>query len=211
MQRYIIISLAGHILVFAGLIFGPMLTARAIPPVQTIRVTVVTPQSISPLLAKNAEIPEVKPKVPQVQESKEKLIPKPETSTRKAPPVKRSSPDQAETAAPETKSAAGAKGPSAPEGMKPDQAVDNEYLVIIAGIIKGNWKFPNLNNPNIQAVVFFEIGTDGKITLIRVEKPSGNRAFDSSVYEAVQKSNPFPSLPYTFTGNKLGIHLTFSY
>jgi TonB family protein len=60
-------------------------------------------------------------------------------------------------------------------------------------------------------VVFFEIGRDGKMSRIRVEKRSGHLRFDKSAYDAILASNPFPRLPDNFSGEKLGIHIAFTY
>jgi outer membrane biosynthesis protein TonB len=175
-------------------------------------VTAVTPQSISQLLARNADTGEPKPKIPQVQLDKEKLIPEPEKKTKKVQTVKRTSAETKDKAAPGEKGDAKAKGPSLPEGVQTDQYVDSEYLVTIVRIIHSNWRFPSVTNPNIRAVVFFEIGRDGRILRgIRVEKRSGHLGFDKSAFDAIMASNPFPRLPDNFSGEKLGIHLAFTY
>jgi TonB family protein len=211
MLRDIIISITGHILVFAGLIFAPMIGRHASPPIKTMTVNVVTPQSISQLLAKNAIAEEPRPKVPQVVIEKEKLIPNPEKQTRKVQTVKRSAETNPGPDSQGGKGTSKSKGPNLPEGVKTDQTVDNAYLAAIQGIIYSNWKFPNLNDTSIKSVVFFEIGRDGRIIRLRVEKRSGHLGFDKSTYDAIMASNPFPPLPDSFSGIKLGIHLTFTY
>ena len=212
MLRDIIISLAGHVLVFAGLVFGPMIGNREVPPMKMVTITAVTSQSISQLLARNADTAVPRPKVPQVQVEKEKLIPEPEKKTRKVQTVKRASAETTDNFSPGGKGGAGAKGSGLPEGVQTDQYVASEYLVAIMRLIQTNWRFPNLNDPNIRTVVFFEIGRDGKILRgIRVEKRSGHLGFDKSAFDAITKSNPFPRLPDNFSGEKLGIHLTFTY
>lgn len=211
MLRDIILSFMGHILVFAGMLIAPMIGNRTVPPVKTLTVMAVTPQSISGLLARNAVVEEPRPNVPQVQVEKEKLIPQPEKKTRKVQTVKRVSAETTDKTAPGDKGDAKAKGTGLPEGIQTDQYVDSEYLVTISRIIRGNWRFPNLNNPNVRLVVFFEIGKDGKMSRIRVEKRSGYIGFDKSAYDAIMTSNPFPRLPDTFSGDKLGIHLAFTY
>jgi outer membrane biosynthesis protein TonB len=174
-------------------------------------VTAVTQQSISQLLARNADTGEPKPKIPQVQLDKEKLIPEPEKKTKKVQTVKRTSSETTDKAAPGEKGNAKARGPSLPEGVQTDQYVDSEYLVTIVGIIQSNWRFPSVTNPNIRAVVFFEIGRDGRMLRPRVEKRSGHLGFDKSAFDAIMASNPFPRLPDNFSGEKLGIHLEFAY
>jgi len=211
MLRDIIISLIGHVLVFVGLVFGPMIGNREVPPMKMVTVTAVTSQSISQLLARNADTAVPRPKVPQVQVEKEKLIPEPEKKTKKVQTVKRTSAETTDNSSPGGKGDAGAKGPGIPEGVQTDQYVASEYLVAIIRLIRTNWRFPNLNDPNIRTVVFFEIGRDGKMSRIRVEKRSGHLRFDKSAYDAILASNPFPRLPDNFSGEKLGIHIAFTY
>jgi len=206
------ISMAGHAFVFIGLLIPSFLPARPLPPIQMVTVTAVTPQSISRLIQKVDQADTPRPKVPQVQ-VKEKPLPQPDKRTRKVQTAQ-----QAAAASPEKPSAeaagegkAGQKGLELPDGTRTDQYVDSEYLVTIIQIIRENWKYPNLNDPNIRTMVFFEIASDGKMLRIRVENRSGNMVFDKSAYDAIMKSNPFPPLPYDFSGEKLGIHLAFSY
>ncbi|MHB9028593.1 MAG: cell envelope integrity protein TolA [Candidatus Latescibacterota bacterium] len=213
MKRDIIISLAGHVFVFIGLLVPSFLPARTMPPVQMVMVTAVTPQSISRLIQKVDRVETPRPKVPQVQ-VEEKPLPQPEKRTRKVQTVKRASAESSEKPAQETtpKGSAKKEGLELADGTKTDQDVDIEYLATIMQIIKNNWKYPNLNDPNIKTIVFFEISRDGKLLRgIRVEIRSGNMVFDKSTFDAVLKSNPFPPLPYDFSGDKLGIHLAFSY
>jgi outer membrane biosynthesis protein TonB len=176
-------------------------------------VTAVTPQSISRLIQQVDRVERPRPKVPQVQ-VEEKPLPQPEKRTRKVQTVKRASAESSEAKSQETaaKGTAKKEGLELADGTKTDQYVDIEYLAAIMQIIKNNWRYPNLNNPNIKTIVFFEIGRDGKLLRgIRVETRSGNMVFDKSTFDAVMQSTPFPPLPYDFNGEKLGIHLAFSY
>lgn len=76
MKRHIIISIIGHLLVFAALIMPAFLPTRPMPPVQMVTVRAVTPQSISQLLERAEEPaqPPPEPKVPEVVVPKDKLI-----------------------------------------------------------------------------------------------------------------------------------------
>jgi outer membrane biosynthesis protein TonB len=213
MKRDIIISMVGHVIVFIGLMVPSFLPARPMPPVQMVTVTAVTPQSISRLIQNVDRVETPRPKVPQVQ-MEEKPLPQPEKRTRKVQSVKRASAESSDAKNQDTAAKSGSKkrGLELADGTTTDQDVDIEYLAAIVQIIKNNWKYPNLNNPNIKTIVFFEIGRDGKLLRgIRVETRSGNMIFDKSTFDAVMKSNPFPPLPYDFNGEKLGIHLAFSY
>ncbi len=213
MKRDIIISVLGHLLAFAGMMVPSFLPSPRMKPMQVVSVTAVTPQSISRLLTQVDRVETPRPKVPQVQVEKEKLIPNPERRTRKVQTVKRAEKpaEKTEPKEPAAKSDSNQKGIELPNGTKTDQAVDFQYLNVLMETIFRNWKYPPGNDPNIKTVVFFELSRDGRLRRIRVEKGSRNMAFDRSAYEAIQKSNPLPPLPDDFVGDKLGVHLAFSY
>lgn len=210
MVRYIVISVVGHILIFVGILVAPLISNRPAPAMPMVTVNVVTPQSINSLLEKVADVGEPKPKVPQVQVEKEKLIPEPEKRTKKVQTVKRASAETTSKAPDGGKKDADAKNQSI-QGVATDQKVDIEYLRVIYNIIRSNWKFPSRIDPSAQSVVFFQIARDGGIIRLVVEKRSNDMAFDRSTYEAVRSSNPFPPLPSNFTNDRLGVHLTFTY
>ena len=210
MNRHIIISIIGHLLVLIALVIPAFLPRRPMPPVQMVTVRAVTPQSISRLLESVEEPAQPKPQVPQVTVPKENLLPDPKKNTRKVQTVKRADKQAPEKNVADAKSP-GKKGLDAPEGVETDQKVDIEYLALVVQIIHKNWQAPKSNDLSIKSVVFFEIAPDGKMVRIRVETRSGNMIFDKSAYDAIMKSNPLPPLPANFTSDKLGIHLTFSY
>lgn len=214
--RGIIISAVGHIALFLGLLIPSFLPARPLPAVRMVTVTAVTPQSISRLIEQvdRVEEPaEEQDAVPPAPVEEKPAIPTPEKKPPKPQTAKRS--ETAETPAKETPVPANAGKGTAQTlnlpGVQVDQEVDSEYLIAIIQIIRQNWRYPNLNDPNLKSVIFFEIGRDGKLVRLRVEDRSGNVIFDKSVYNAVVKSNPLPELPEDFPGMKLGVHLAFSY
>lgn len=214
MKRDIIISVVGHALVFVGLLVPSFLPAPKVKPMEVVSVSAVTPQSISRLLTKVDRVETPSPKVPQVLEEKEKLIPEPEKRTRKVQTVKSRPQETAQKPAkePGSKNAASKKGIELPDGTSTDQAVDSQYLAVIMELIHRNWKFPPGSDPNVKTIVFFEISRNGNLLRgVRVQTRSGNMPFDASAFQAVMKSNPFPPLPDDFEGDKLGIHLAFSY
>jgi TonB family protein len=57
--------------------------------------------------------------------------------------------------------------------------------------------------------VYFFINRDGTIRDAKTETPSGSGTFDRSALRAVLEASPLPPLPMSFTGNYLGVHLTF--
>ena len=49
-----------------------------------------------------------------------------------------------------------------------------------------------------QPQVVFEIGRDGKVSGLEVEKSSGNPLYDQAALRAVTEATPFPPLPDDF-------------
>ena len=63
--------------------------------------------------------------------------------------------------------------------------------------------------PGRQPVVVFDIGRDGRITGLAIEKTSGNSYYDQKALRAVSEALPFPSLPAEFREPTLKIHFEF--
>jgi TonB family protein len=217
MKRHIIISIIGHLLVFIALIVPAFLPRRPMPPVQMVTVRAVSPQSVERLLQQMEEPaqPKPTPKTQQAPVIKEKMLPDPAKALRKAQTVKRAEKEPPSKETPD-KSASkstskGKKEIDAPDNIRTDQEVSNEYLALLQQVIRNNWRAPKSNDLSIKVTVFFQIAPNGKLQRIRVETPSGNMMFDRSAYEAIMKSNPLPALPDDFTSDKLGVHLVFSY
>jgi protein TonB len=62
-----------------------------------------------------------------------------------------------------------------------------------------------------QPVIVFEIGRNGQVGRVKVEKTSGNALYDQAAMRAIQNANPFPNLPDDFKTPPLRVHLLFSY
>ena len=97
----------------------------------------------------------------------------------------------------------GAEGQQGPIGEGADQAggggtvVGTEFLIYrqrISSIVKGNWVETD-HRSGIMARVRFEISPDGEVSNIRLERSSGDKAYDLSVMRAVQRSSPLPPPP----------------
>jgi TonB family protein len=65
--------------------------------------------------------------------------------------------------------------------------------------------------PGRQPVVVFEIGRDGQIGKLAVEKTSGNSLYDRAALRAIEDAKPFPPLPQEFKEPLLRVHLGFGY
>jgi protein TonB len=62
-----------------------------------------------------------------------------------------------------------------------------------------------------QPVAVFQIGRDGQITGLAIEKTSGNSLYDLAALRAITEASPFPPLPEDFRGPWLRVHLGFGY
>jgi periplasmic protein TonB len=62
-----------------------------------------------------------------------------------------------------------------------------------------------------QPVAVFEIGRDGQLMRLSIEKSSGNTVYDQAALRAITDASPFPPLPPDFKESLLRIHLGFNY
>ncbi|HEX6084909.1 MAG TPA: TonB family protein [Thermoanaerobaculia bacterium] len=88
---------------------------------------------------------------------------------------------------------------------------DFPYALYIQGMhrkIGGQWFRPQIA-PGATVIIYFRILRDGTITEAKVETPSGNPTFDRAALSAVRSASPLNPLPFAYSGNYLGVHLTF--
>jgi TonB family protein len=83
------------------------------------------------------------------------------------------------------------------------------YLRQVEGKISQRWE--SQARDGSQPELVFEIGRDGKIRALAVEKSSGNSLYDQAAMRAITEANPFPPLPEEFRETFLRIHMGFSY
>jgi TonB family protein len=85
------------------------------------------------------------------------------------------------------------------------------YLAALSRKINEKWDGKAL--PGGQPIVMFEIERDGGVNLnkMKVEKSSGNPAYDQVAIRAIADALPFPPLPEDFKASYLRIHLQFDY
>lgn len=85
------------------------------------------------------------------------------------------------------------------------------YLNIILNRIAENWLNPYAGQARIyRATVYFVIEKDGSITGVKLEKGSGDAAYDASCTRALLATDKLPPLPPEYTaGNQLKLHLEF--
>jgi periplasmic protein TonB len=109
----------------------------------------------------------------------------------------------------------------APPGTTTDVAVggsgvtgveggDFPYALYLQGMhrrIGNNWIRPTVSGATV--VIFFRIRRDGTIVESRIATPSGNPTFDRAALSAIRSASPLNPLPFAYSGNELGIYLTF--
>jgi len=83
------------------------------------------------------------------------------------------------------------------------------YLSQIHRKVSEKWEGKAI--PGRQPVVVFEIGRDGQVGKLAVEKTSGNSLYDRAALRAIEDAKPFPPLPQEFKEPLLRVHLGFAY
>jgi TonB family protein len=183
---------------------------------------------VTPAAQKPAKPAATSPKIedvqPKIEEPKPQLKPetpkKPEKNTVPLSPFGRSTKKGSETppveppkpAAPPA--AATSTAPAVPiggSGVTGLEGGDFPFTIYLEGMnrrIGSNWFRPQAGG-GAAVVIYFRILRDGTIVESRVETPSGNPTFDRAALSAVRSSSPLTPLPFAFSGNYLGVHLTF--
>jgi TonB family protein len=68
-----------------------------------------------------------------------------------------------------------------------------QYLEQIRKRVESTWKSP-AKSANLRSTVKFNLDRAGRVSELKIAKPSGRKDFDESVLEAVRGATPFPSL-----------------
>jgi TonB family protein len=86
------------------------------------------------------------------------------------------------------------------------------YLNVILTRISESWLDPYLGQATkLTATVVFVIERDGSVKEVKLEKTSGDRAYDNSATRALLVLDRLPPLPPEFTGPRLKLHLEFEH
>lgn len=84
------------------------------------------------------------------------------------------------------------------------------YLNVILTRINDNWINPYVGSGRtFNATVVFVIERDGTVRDVKLEKKSGDGAYDASCERALLVLDRLPPLPPEFTGPRLKLHLEF--
>jgi TonB family protein len=89
------------------------------------------------------------------------------------------------------------------------------YLIQVLAIVRRNWLaiYPEAARLGTRGkvAVEFSIGTNGKIQKIVYSTQSGSRPLDEAAVAALSASNPLPSLPLEFKGQRIVLQFSFAY
>jgi len=84
------------------------------------------------------------------------------------------------------------------------------YLNVILTRISDNWINPYAGSAKtLNATVVFVIERDGTVREVKIEKKSGDAAYDASCERSLLVTDRLPPLPPEFTGPRLKLHLEF--
>ena len=83
------------------------------------------------------------------------------------------------------------------------------YLSAVHRKVTAEWSARALEGR--QPVAVFEIGRNGQVTKLSIEKSSGNPYYDQAALRAITGANPFPPLPEEFKEPFLRVHLGFNF
>lgn len=84
------------------------------------------------------------------------------------------------------------------------------YLNVILSRISDNWLNPYAGEAKVlNATIMFVIERDGTVRDVKIEKKSGDGAYDASCERALLVLDRLPPLPPEFTGPRLKLHLEF--
>jgi TonB family protein len=85
------------------------------------------------------------------------------------------------------------------------------YLTQVEEMINRKWSPPTVMLPDAKmaVMVHFRINKRGEITVVEVEKSSGNDFFDQAALRAVYEAKRFPPFPPGLTEEALNVHYRF--
>jgi len=201
MNRYHIVSVLLHIVIFGAIFISGRAHFKPIPKLDVIKV------SLAPL--PQPKIIQVEPPEEEVEEVleekvEEKAPPKPETKktepTKK--PVEKAAKESVKKGLPDIK-------PKIYTGSGRGFTY-SYYLNILLNKIANNWHNPFKGKDVIlKSIVYFEVDKNGHIYSIRLEEDSGNELYNETAMRAIVITKSLPPLPEEFADDYLKVHLEF--
>ncbi|MGB9721744.1 MAG: TonB family protein [bacterium] len=208
MNRFTLLSVILHFLLFGTIALSSRSSFKSIPKMEVYKV------SLAPLpQPKIAGVPETPVEPPAIKEPEKK--PK-----EKKPPEEKKFVVKKETKeAKQTKETKQTKK-GLPDGL-PDIRPQiytgsgrgftySYYLNILLNKIGQNWNNPYRDKDIIlKSIVYFEVDKNGVISNIRIEEDSGDEVYNESTIRAVALAKKLPPLPEEFSDDYLKVHLEF--
>jgi TonB family protein len=77
-------------------------------------------------------------------------------------------------------------------------AADAAASAYLGGLSAVQWNAPPLKSKRLKVTLRFNLARNGSVSLVRVEKTSGDASFDDSAIQAVRRASPFPPPPKSF-------------
>ncbi len=212
-------TLLVHGALVAAVLLAPVLGTREVEPLEFVAVQIVPVQALGvpepappPPPAPRPEplpAPDAKPPAPREAE------PAPEPQPRRQAPTpsdaERAERDRGRQDAGQRQgspfgSPAGTSPFGAQVGLDSPEFVYGYYVEQMLAMIGSHWLRPPVG-PEVEAVIFFRIGRDGRISDLELIEPSGYRSFDLAGQRAVSRASPLPPLPKSFKPDSLGVRL----
>ena len=204
MFRELLVSFFGHATVVVSLVIASFFGKKLdIQQVDIYHARVVSSESLSELMKRTESPREPLRNVPQVQ-TETKTLPQNHRKESQAVKSKQQSSNNTTQISKSTSKTSGFKG------VKVDSEINIDYLIALRDRIQQNWQPPHVKQ-TLVATVYFKIGKNGNLVRVFVEKPTGNRIYDSSAFNAVKAGDPFSPLPEEFKNDHLGVHFDFIY
>ncbi len=146
--------------------------------------------------------PEPKGPVLPTQDTKTVKLPDPPPPSRTLPPA--TTPPRREGSP--LGNALGAKTSKATIGVEDPNFTYGYYLDRVVRMISENWTRP-VGAGIQQAIFYFRIQRDGRVTDLELRTTSGTQTFDDAARRAIEASAPLPPLPRGYKQDHLGINL----
>jgi len=204
---------------------GAVASLPGVPLPAPLLTTPGTLASENPGLHQTEPQPKAEPEPQSVEIPKFKESTQPEKAERVNTHIQKEKPIEAENAIPyglggqpsmsytQIVSGAGEGGLSFGEGGDFGQRF-GWYVASVRSRISGNWLLSTIS-PNILSAprlyMTFTILRDGNITDVEITQSSGIPEVDRSALRAVLASNPLPSLPPEYAGNRVKVNLYFDF
>lgn len=210
MNRFTLLSILLHLLLFGTIALSSRNTFKSIPKMEVYKV------SLAPLpQPKVAGIPEPPAEPPPTIKEPEKKV-----EEKKPPEEKKAVTTKDSKGTKESKPTKETKKKGLPDGL-PDIRPQiytgsgrgftySYYLNILLNKIAQNWNNPYRDKDVIlKSIVYFEVDKNGVISNIRIEEDSGDEIYNESTIRAVALTKKLPPLPEEFSDDYLKVHLEF--